>query len=121
MHVLRLLANTGEELHRRTVEWQEALQREDLKINAEVKVRINCTREGKVEAVMSDKKKDILNIVGKLKCLGSTISEISFDGEMIYRVGAGKRGENGHELYATRDAIMLKVSAIIRRSSDDML
>ena len=67
MHGLRLLAKTGEELHRRTVEWQEALQREDLKINAEVKVRIHFTREGKVEAVMSDKKKYILKHCWEIK------------------------------------------------------
>ena len=64
MHGLRLLAKTGEELHRRTM---EALQREDLKINAEIKVRINCTREGKVEAVMYDKKKDILKHCWEIK------------------------------------------------------
>ena len=60
---LGILTETEEELHRRLVKWQEASETKGLKINANKAKVMVCTREGRVEADVSDKKKDRLKQV----------------------------------------------------------
>ena len=69
---LGILAETEGVLHRRVVERKETLERKGLKANAtEVMV---CTLGGRVEADISDKKKDRLKQVETFKYPGSMIT-----------------------------------------------
>ena len=86
---LAILAETEEELQRRLVEWQEALDRKGLKANARETEVMVCTREVRVEADISDKKKYRLKQVETFTYLCSMISESGgCEGEMRHRVGA---------------------------------
>ena len=93
------------------VEWQEALLRNSLKVNAKKKEVMVCI-QGRVEAGISDTKKDRLKQVETLKFLSSMISENGGCEDGRHRVGAGwgKWREMSGIVCDKRMSIMLKVA-----------
>ena len=78
------------------MEWQEALVREGLKVNANKTEITVCTRDGRVKTDTSGKRKDKLKQVETFKYLGSIFGESGgCEEEAIVRMDLD--GENGEK------------------------